>query len=108
MARDSMAYKVIIRDEADRDAQEAYDYYEQQQPGLGEEFLMALVKRYDDLEKHPQNYGYIDTQPEKILRDTRIRRFPYVIIFEISDNTEVIVYAIHNTRKQPFNKLRKI
>jgi mRNA-degrading endonuclease RelE of RelBE toxin-antitoxin system len=103
-----MAYKVIIRDEADKDAQEAYDYYEQQQPCLGQEFLMALVERYDDLEKYPQNYGYIDTQLEKILRDTKIRRFPYVIIFEISENTEVIVYAIHNTRKKPSARLRKI
>lgn len=69
---------------------------------------MELVKRYDDLEMHPQNYSCIDTQPVRILRDVKPERFPYVIIYEISENAEVIIYAIDNTWKRPFKKLRKI
>lgn len=108
MAGNKLSYKIIIRDDADRDAQEAYDYYEKQRPCLGEEFLMELVKQFDELEHHPENYGHINPQPEKILRDIKIKRFPYVIIFEVTAESEVIVYAIHNTRKTPINLLRKI
>ena len=101
-----MAYKVTIREEAQADSQEAFDYYEQQRTGLGEEFLIALIKRYDDLAEHPAHYSYIEEQPEKIFRDARIGRFPYVIIFEITEE-EVIMYAVHNTHKNQRTKLRK-
>ena len=33
-----MVYKVIIREEALSDTREAYNYYEQQKTGLGENF----------------------------------------------------------------------
>ena len=110
-----MAYKVIIRGEAQADTQEAYNYYEQQRTGLyyeqqrtglGEEFLMALIKRYDDLAEHPSHYSYIEEQPEKLLRDARIERFPYVVVFEIKGE-EVTVYAVHNTHKHQRGKLRR-
>jgi plasmid stabilization system protein ParE len=101
-----MTYKVIIREEAQADAQEAYEYYEHQRTGLGEEFLMALIRRYDDLSEHPTHYSYIDEQSEKILRDAGIERFPYVVVFEITAE-DVIVYAVHNTHKHQRGKLRK-
>ncbi len=34
-----MPYQLIIRDEAHSDAKEAYSYYEEKSPGLGERFL---------------------------------------------------------------------
>jgi hypothetical protein len=40
-----MRYKLIIRQEAHLDASEAYTYYEEKSPGLGERFLQELVKR---------------------------------------------------------------
>ncbi len=101
-----MACKIIIREEALADTLEAYNYYEQQREGLGEEFLMLLIKRYDDLAQHPSHYSYIKEQPEKILRDAAVERFPYVVVFEIIKE-EVIVYAVHNTHKHQRGKLRK-
>ena len=101
-----MVYKVIIWEEALSDTREAYNYYEQQKTGLGEEFLIALIKRFDDLAEHPTHYSYIDEQYEKIFRDARIERFPYVVIFEITEK-EVIVYAVHHTLKHQRGKPRK-
>jgi hypothetical protein len=72
----------------------------------GEEFLMALIKRKDDLAEHPSHYSYMEQQPEKILREAVVERFPYVVIFEIIAE-EVIVYAVHNTHKHQRGKLRK-
>ena len=99
-----MVYKIVITEQAKEDTQTAYDYYEEQRQDLGEEFLKELVKKYDDLTEDPQHYGYIDNQD--IIRDVKIDRFPFVIIFEIIEQ-RVFVYAIHNTYRHPKRKLKK-
>jgi toxin ParE1/3/4 len=99
-----MAYKIVITEQAKEDTQTAYDYYENQRQNLGEEFLQQLVERYDDLANNPQHYGYIDNQG--IIRDVKVDRFPYVIVFEISES-KVIVYAIHNTYRHPKRILKR-
>ena len=37
-----MAAKLVLAPEAEQDISNAYDWYEQQRPGLGEEFLSCL------------------------------------------------------------------
>lgn len=101
-----MAYLLVIKEEAHLDIVAAYDYYEEKQQGLGERFLQALIKRYNDLMQHPANYSFISEDPQQILRDVKLEKFPYLIVYEISGN-EVIVYAIHNAYQHPKKKLRK-
>lgn len=101
-----MTYNVIIKAEAHADALHAYLYYEEQQQGLGEKFLDTLIKRYEDLTLHPVHYGFINKDPLKVLRDVRLKSFPYVIVFEII-NYDVIVYAVHHHKSHPKRKLRK-
>lgn len=104
--RSRMPFTVIIKEEAHQDTLDAYHYYEGKQKGLGERFLEALLQRYQDLAKHPGYYSYMEDDPLKILRDVRLEKFPYVVVFEIL-NEMVIVYAVHNTYKHPGNKHRK-
>jgi plasmid stabilization system protein ParE len=99
-----MTYKIVITEQAREDTQSAYDYYEDQRKNLGEEFLEELVNRYGDLEDHPEHYGFIDNRG--IIRDVKIDRFPYVIVFEIV-NDKVVVYAVFNTYRHPKRKLRR-
>jgi len=99
-----MPYTIVIKEPARVDIQVAYDHYELESKGLGEDFLDKLLKRFHDLENKPHNYGYIDDQ--NIIRDVKIKKFPYVIIFEITE-AEVIVYSVHNTSKDPDKRIRK-
>ena len=98
-----MAFNILIKEEARLDTATAYYYYEDKRKGLGEEFLEELEKRYQDLISHPLNYGFIDDQ--QIIRDVKVDRFPYVIIFEVIDNN-VIIYAVHNTYRHPKRRLK--
>jgi hypothetical protein len=66
-----------------------------------------LEKRYRKLSAHPTFYSYIDEDPLKILRDVKLEKFPFVVVYEIIEN-QVVVYAVHNTYKHPRNKLRKM
>jgi hypothetical protein len=99
-----MACKIRITEHAKEDTQVAYDYYENKRRGLGEEFLSELLKQFDELSNTPSHYGFIDDQD--IIRDVKIDRFPYVVVFEISQD-EIIVYAVHNTYLHPKKRLRK-
>ena len=101
-----MAFTVIVKEEAHNDTIEAYNYYEEKQPWLGERFLDSLQQRYQELSEHPGFYSFINEDALQILRDVKLEKFPYVVVFEITE-IKVIVYAVHNTYKHPGNKLRK-
>ncbi len=96
-----MPYQLIIRQEAHLDANEAYTFYEEKSPGLGERFLQELIQRYNQIIEHPEYFGFIDEK--KIIRDVKLRHFPYLIVYEI-DNDKVIVYSVFNGYKNPDKK----
>ena len=101
-----MSFTVIVKQEAHQDTIDAYNYYEEKLTGLGERFLAALQQRYKELSANPTFYSYIDEDQLKILRDVKLEKFPFVVVYEFIEN-QVVVYAVHNTYKHPRNKLRK-
>jgi ParE toxin of type II toxin-antitoxin system, parDE len=102
-----MLFTVIVKQEAHQGTIDAYNYYEEKLTGLGERFLEALQQRYKELSANPTFYSYIDEDPLKVLRDVKLEKFPFVVVYEIIE-TQVVIYAVHNTYKHPGNKLRKI
>ena len=68
---------------------------------MGERFLELLVARVNDISTDPQNYSFLKGDDRRILRDVKLRSFPFVVIFEVSAIDEVVVYAVHNTRRKP-------
>lgn len=102
-----MPCQVVIKAEANADVAAAYEYYENKQPGLGESFLKAFEARCHSLSENPTHYSYIAEDSKKVLRDIKLNRFPYVLVFEITTSA-VIVYAVHCTHLDPENKLHKV
>jgi plasmid stabilization system protein ParE len=100
-----MPFNVIVKEEAHKDALEAYNYYEEKSPGLGERFLEALQLRYIELSRNPTYYSFINEDQLKVLRDVKLEKFPFVVVFEIMEN-DVVIFAVHNTYKHPRNKLK--
>lgn len=95
-------YTLIIKPRAILMTKEAYDWYETQKPGLGEEFLDELDTVYYKLESHPAYFGKV----KKNFRQAALKRFPFVIVYEII-RTEVVVFAVFHTRKNPKFKFTK-
>lgn len=93
-----MPYALNIKEEARLDLLEAYQYYEQEQIGLGDRFLLEIHDRLSDISQAPENYSYIDNR--KILRDVLLKSFPYVIVYEFF-NAEVTVFAFYSTYRRP-------
>lgn len=97
-----MMYTLSVKPGAEDDIDTAYNRYEDQKVGLGDEFLKELVEYYKKLENNPTAFHKI----KRSYRQVALKRFPYVIVFEILKR-EVVIYAVFHTSRSPKNKLRK-
>jgi mRNA-degrading endonuclease RelE of RelBE toxin-antitoxin system len=82
-------------------AKEAYDWYEQQSKGLGEIFLSELNTCYKKIETQPTFYK----KAKKNFRQIRLKRFPYLVVYEIL-KSEVVVFAVFHTSRNPNSKFK--
>jgi plasmid stabilization system protein ParE len=91
-----MAADLIVLDEAEQDIDLAYAWYEQQRPGLGEEFLSRVDACLQSLRRSPQMHTCI----YQTFRRALVRKFPYAVFYEYADNT-VVVYCVFHTSQDP-------
>ncbi|MEO7213396.1 type II toxin-antitoxin system RelE/ParE family toxin [Mucilaginibacter sp.] len=95
-------YQITTKPRAAKMAKEAYDWYEEQQIGLGELFLKELAYCYDRIEAWPTAYAKI----KKNYRQVIFSKFPYVVVFEVIKR-DVIVYAVFHTSRSVRKKFKK-
>jgi plasmid stabilization system protein ParE len=77
---------------------EAYAWYEEQQVGLGEEFLRCVDACIQSILRHPKSYEI----KFKNYRRGLVRRFAYGVFYEYVENeNKVIVYGIFHSAKNP-------
>ncbi len=91
-----MKYEVLLRSEAETDIREAYQWYEMQVRGLGEEFLRAVDACLASVQRSPMAYSSI----HKDIRRALLRRFPYSVFYLIEAD-RVIVLACFHARRDP-------
>jgi plasmid stabilization system protein ParE len=86
---------VIVRPAAAADIEDAYQWYESQQPGLGEDFLAALNAIRDRIVEHPEAFPVLHRKTRRALIP---RRFPYGIFYRIDEDAIIIVACMHAKR----------
>lgn len=94
-----MPYDIELRPLAAMEVIEAYDWYELQREGLGTEFLQALETFYESLQRNPHSYAYCETP----VRQGKIVRFPYVVVYEVFD-TAIVIYSVFMSKQDPDKK----
>jgi len=95
-------HQLIIRHTAIDMAKDVYDWYEEQQTGLGDLFLNELKSCYEKIKTSPVSY----TKIKKDFRHILLKKFPYVIIY-IIHKENVIVYSVFHTSRSPGKKFRQ-
>jgi plasmid stabilization system protein ParE len=88
-----MNYSLVFHTHVQTDLSDAYHWYENRQEGLGERFLS---------ETHPEFYG----KATKSYRRIVLRHFPYIIAFEIV-NDSIFIYAVFHTSRNPREILKR-
>ncbi len=91
-----MAAELIIAPEAQQDVDEAYSWYEDRRPGLGEEFLGCVDACIRAICRMPELHAKVHEEYRRAL----VRRFPYAIFYEYTGG-KVTVYCIFHASQDP-------
>ncbi len=92
-----MDFVVFIDNRAILDIQEAINFYDNQQPGLGKRFESVLNEHIIILMKTPLFRKRYDN-----VRCFPLKKFPYMIHFTVNEKEKiVIIRAVFHTSKNP-------
>lgn len=97
-----MSYKIRLMPLAALEIIEAYDWYEEQRENLGADFLNELDNFYESLYTNSLTYSFYD-EP---VRNGKINRFPYNVVYEIIEGT-IVIYSVFMSKQDPVKKRRK-
>jgi toxin ParE1/3/4 len=89
-------YSLEIRPEAQDDIQEAANWYEKQQPGLGHDFARAVLEEIESLTANPLRYRLRDRR--RNVRWLKSRKFPYRVVYQISEEVVTVFAVLHSVR----------
>ncbi len=93
-----MRATVRVHPEAEAELDAAVRWYEERQAGLGGALLDAVDAAMDDVAEHPQRHPLWPGGGP--WRRARIRRFPYLLLYEAQEDG-LVVWAFAHVRRQP-------
>jgi len=88
--------RIVFLELAEEEMLEAATYYENQAPGLGEDFLAQVQRAVDQIAENPWSGGIMRGD----IRRALVPRFPFGILYHI-DPTEIVVIAVMHLRRRP-------
>lgn len=91
-----MSRRLIVRPEAEAEMAEAFDWYEDRVPGLGDEFLLCVDAVFCSILRTPQIFPHV----HRIVRRALTRRFPYEVFF-VEDGERVVVLSVFHAKRNP-------
>jgi plasmid stabilization system protein ParE len=91
--------QVIFHPLAEKEFIDAAVYYEEQEPGLGGEYLAEVEHAINFIAQYPEA-GFI---VRGSLRRLTLPKFPYYLLYRVLENAQVRVLAVaHHKRKPQF------
>ncbi len=98
-----MKLEIIVRPEAAREVQEAFDWYEEKSEGLGLEFLRAAEACLAGIQRNPL------TSPAMYqgIRRSLLRKFPYALFYIVKEE-RIIVLACFHVKRNPIDWMRRV
>ncbi len=88
--------KITILPSASRDIIDGFNFYENQQPGLGSYFVDSLFSDIDSLISYCGIHSVVYNSYYRMLA----KRFPFAVYYSIEKNA-IIVYAVLDCRRNP-------
>lgn len=83
-----------FRPAASADVQAAYEWYEAQRPGLGDEFIAAVDAAMASILAFPDAYPVVHRGARRVL----LERFPYGLYYRVEGKRVVVVACMHAAR----------
>jgi plasmid stabilization system protein ParE len=87
-------YRLLSEPRADLEVEAAFEWYENERPGLGSELIDELRAAYDRIASGPLKYRALHSG----IRRALLKRFPYAVYFAIDGDVIVVVTVLHASR----------
>lgn len=90
-----MSYHIELSPKAEIELHDAWEWYEEELPGLGDRFEHEFFRKLGLIQNNPLHYAL-----KKGLREAKTNTFPYLLIFKVSEirKTILIVSVFHMSR----------
>jgi plasmid stabilization system protein ParE len=98
-----VTYRLLLRRQAKLDLQRTARWYEQQQPGLGRQFIDQVGTALNRIAGSPTHYQVL----HRDVRRTITQKFPYGVFYRI-DGTDILVFAIIHLHRNPLAWQKRI
>ncbi len=92
-----MSCHLVVTPAANRDIDEAINWYDSQEGGLGNRFIAAVQDRFMEISKFPLSSRLI---PNTAARKSLLSHWPYFIYYRIV-NEVIRVFAVIHTSRDP-------
>ncbi len=87
---------VYFLDVAEQEFNDAFEYYESEQEGLGARFKTEVTKTLLRITAYPSAYQKLSKRTRRCL----VAKFPYGIIYQQSQE-EILIIAVANLHRKP-------
>ncbi len=100
-----MSFSHFLHPKAYQDIIEAYEWYENQQQGLGDKFAKAVEKKILSITFSPLANSIKSNMD---FREVLINTFPFIIVYKVNEiEKSIFISSIHHSSKHPKRKFRK-
>jgi plasmid stabilization system protein ParE len=88
--------RLVIEPEAEADLLAAYEWYEEQRAGLGDDLLLCIEAALEAIRDRPTSFPIAHETTRRALT----RRFPYLVLF-VEGTVIISVIGIFHTSRDP-------
>lgn len=99
-----MTYTLNFLPSVDKDVTDAFNWYEEQLPGLGEDFLLSTDAALNAIQRAPLHFAVL----YKSVRHLKVKRFPFGVFYVVNKTEITITAIVHLSRHPKTWKIRKV
>jgi len=100
--------KLRVHSSAERELLAGAKWYEDRQPGLGDEFVDEYQAAILRTLAAPNSFARVETnKSRRIIRRCPLNRFPYYLAYEVRDDFILLLAVAHEKRRPNYWKRRR-
>ena len=97
-------FQIELHPQIESDYYDAYHWYELQQIGLGERFLLKVREKLGTIIEDPEIFG---VKGRKGYREAIVDGFPYLIVYKVYAKKKIVfVSSVGHSKMRPGKKYR--
>lgn len=89
-----MTLPVVYRRRAQLDLIAGFGWHDEQQPGLGDEFLSAVQSVFHSIEHYPEMFAVVHGEVRRAI----VPRFPFAVFYLVEAKRTVVLRVLHTAR----------